>query len=110
MDMKKAFLLLANVGLPLAEEFAKKYPTIGFEINTNKVDPLISSHDYTLEVEDADFHQEIASDQMRAESKVRGLYCAIDVGDIESAMLSRYQLKYKRISPKSTYKSLRNCG
>lgn len=42
---------LGYVGLPLAVEFAKKYATVGFDINQNRVDELNSGNDHTLEVE-----------------------------------------------------------
>lgn len=85
MEKKIAVIGLGYVGLPLAVEFAKKYPTIGFDINTGRVNELMSGHDHTLEVEDRDLQQEIVSDLKTAESKRRGLFCSTDVGDIESA-------------------------
>ena len=42
---------LGYVGLPLAIEFGKKYPTIGFDINTHRISELESGKDSTLEVE-----------------------------------------------------------
>ncbi|MCL2489752.1 MAG: nucleotide sugar dehydrogenase [Propionibacteriaceae bacterium] len=44
---------LGYVGLPLAVEFAKHLPVIGFDINTMRVAELRSGHDRTLEVEDS---------------------------------------------------------
>lgn len=85
MEKKIAVIGLGYVGLPLAVEFAKKYPTIGFDINTARVNELMLGHDHTLEVEDADLQQEIVPDLITAESKGRGLYCTTAVGDIESA-------------------------
>jgi len=85
MKKKIAIIGLGYVGLPLAVEFAKKYPTIGFDINTSRVNELMSGHDHTLEVEDADLQNEIVSDLVIAESKGKGLYCTTTVGDIESA-------------------------
>jgi len=85
MEKNIAVIGLGYVGLPLAVEFAKKYPTIGFDINTNRVTELMSGHDHTLEVEDIDLQKEIVSDLMTAELKGRGLYCTTAVGDIESA-------------------------
>ena len=85
MEKKIAIIGLGYVGLPLAVEFAKKYPTIGFDINTSRVNELMAGHDRTLEVEDADLQQEIVSDLLTAESKGRGLYCTTAVSDIESA-------------------------
>ena len=37
------------VGLPLAVEFGKKYPTIGFDIKSDRINELKSGHDSTLE-------------------------------------------------------------
>ena len=52
-QFKIAVIGLGYVGLPLAVEFAKKYPTIGFDIAQWRVDELNAGHDRTLEVEDA---------------------------------------------------------
>ncbi|MFY0698241.1 MAG: nucleotide sugar dehydrogenase [Balneola sp.] len=45
---------LGYVGLPLAVEFAKKFSTVGFDINKNRVSELNNGHDRTLEVLDDD--------------------------------------------------------
>lgn len=51
--MKKiAIIGLGYVGLPLARLFSTKYETIGFDINKDRVNELMSGHDSTLEVED----------------------------------------------------------
>jgi len=42
---------MGYVGLPLAVEFGKKYPTIGFDIKSNRIKELESGKDSTLEVE-----------------------------------------------------------
>lgn len=52
-DTKIAIIGLGYVGLPLAVEFGKKYPTTGFDINSQRIAELQSGHDSTLEV-DAD--------------------------------------------------------
>ncbi|MDJ0757926.1 MAG: Vi polysaccharide biosynthesis UDP-N-acetylglucosamine C-6 dehydrogenase TviB [Woeseiaceae bacterium] len=44
---------LGYVGLPLAVEFGKRYPTVGFDINKDRIAELQSGTDSTLEV-DAD--------------------------------------------------------
>jgi len=49
---KLAVIGLGYVGLPLAVEFAKKFPVVGFDINKARVDALNDGHDATLEVED----------------------------------------------------------
>ena len=41
---------LGYVGLPLAVEFGKSIPTVGFDINTKRIDELKSGKDHTLEV------------------------------------------------------------
>lgn len=51
-DVKLAIIGLGYVGLPLAVEFGKKYPTLGFDINNARLAELSSGHDHTLEVED----------------------------------------------------------
>ena len=48
---KIAIIGLGYVGLPLAVEFGKKYHTIGFDINQQRVDELNSGVDRTFEVE-----------------------------------------------------------
>lgn len=45
-----AVIGLGYVGLPLAVEFGKKYPTIGFDINQQRVAELQAGQDHTLEV------------------------------------------------------------
>lgn len=52
---------MGYVGLPLAVEFAKKYPTVGFDINQNRVKELRSGQDNTLEVSNEDL-QAVLSD------------------------------------------------
>ena len=51
MNKKVAVVGLGYVGLPLAIEFAKKYPTVGFDINANRVKELNNYFDRTKEVE-----------------------------------------------------------
>ena len=50
--IKIAVIGLGYVGLPLARLFSTKYPTIGFDLNPNRVDGLMAGHDVTLEVDD----------------------------------------------------------
>lgn len=42
---------LGYVGLPLAVEFGKQFKTVGFDINTSRIEELKSGQDSTLEVE-----------------------------------------------------------
>ncbi len=55
-QIKIAIIGLGYVGLPLAVEFAKKFPVVGFDINQNRVDELNSGTDSTLEVDDDNLH------------------------------------------------------
>ena len=48
-DLKLAIIGLGYVGLPLAVEFGKKRPVIGFDINLKRIDELKSGRDGTLE-------------------------------------------------------------
>ena len=45
-----AVIGLGYVGLPLALEFAKKYPTVGFDITSKRINELKKGIDTTLEV------------------------------------------------------------
>lgn len=49
-QLKIAIIGLGYVGLPLAVEFGKHKPTIGFDINENRILELKNGHDHTLEV------------------------------------------------------------
>jgi len=49
-DLRIAIIGLGYVGLPLAVEFGKKVPTIGFDILQKRIEELKSGQDHTLEV------------------------------------------------------------
>ncbi|MEN8619221.1 Vi polysaccharide biosynthesis UDP-N-acetylglucosamine C-6 dehydrogenase TviB [Shewanella baltica] len=51
-DLKIGIIGLGYVGLPLAVEFGKKFPVLGFDINQSRVVALENGHDSTLEVSD----------------------------------------------------------
>ncbi|WP_375571425.1 Vi polysaccharide biosynthesis UDP-N-acetylglucosamine C-6 dehydrogenase TviB [Ahrensia marina] len=50
--MNIAVVGLGYVGLPLAVEFGKQRPVVGFDVNGARVDALRNGHDATLEVTD----------------------------------------------------------
>lgn len=50
-EVKIGVIGLGYVGLPLAVEFAKKFPVIGFDIDQKRVADLKAGNDFTLEVE-----------------------------------------------------------
>lgn len=51
-EIKVCVIGLGYVGLPLARLFSTKYPTVGFDMNQNRVNALMQGHDSTLEVSD----------------------------------------------------------
>lgn len=75
--MNIAIIGLGYVGLPLAVEFAKKYETLGFDINKNRIDELNSGHDSTLEVADESLKAVFNLD------KNKGLKLSCDVKDLK---------------------------
>ena len=85
MEKKIAVIGLGYVGLPLAVEFAKKYPTIGYDINSSRVNEIMNGHDHTFEVEEIELQREIVPDLLTTESKGSGLYCTTAQRDIEFA-------------------------
>ncbi|MFK5893255.1 MAG: Vi polysaccharide biosynthesis UDP-N-acetylglucosamine C-6 dehydrogenase TviB [Pseudomonadota bacterium] len=48
-EVKLAIIGLGYVGLPLAVEFGKKFDTVGFDINQDRVNALCAGNDITLE-------------------------------------------------------------
>ncbi|HDZ03941.1 hypothetical protein LCGC14_0132050 [marine sediment metagenome] len=77
-DIKIAVIGLGYVGLPLARLFATKYPVIGFDINTERIEELTKGHDSTLEVED-DILQGVLRNGPKMET---GLFCSNQLADI----------------------------
>lgn len=59
MDSEKkiAVIGLGYVGLPLAVEFGKKRPTLGFDINESRICELLNGDDRTLEVSEHDLSE-----------------------------------------------------
>src|ERR1700754_3220986 len=51
--VKIGIIGLGYVGLPLAVEFGKRYPTLGFDIDASRVTELREGNDRTLEVDQA---------------------------------------------------------
>ena len=73
-DIKICVVGLGYVGLPLARLFSTKYPTVGFDINSRRVEALMQGHDATLEVED-----ELLQDAIRN----HGFRCTSSLEDIK---------------------------
>lgn len=76
MDNYKICVIgLGYVGLPLARLFSTKYPTIGFDLNQNRVAALMQGHDSTLEVSDALLQEAIEKNGFKCTS------CLDDIKD-----------------------------
>lgn len=58
-NAKLAIIGLGYVGLPLAVEFAKKYPTVGFDINQTRIDELSDGYDRTQEVDSVELAEAV---------------------------------------------------
>lgn len=72
-QLKIAIIGLGYVGLPLAVEFGKHKPTIGFDINENRILELKNGHDHTLEV---------TSDELK---NVQHLSYAANIQDLQNS-------------------------
>ena len=70
---KIAVIGLGYVGLPLAQLFATKYKTIGYDINSNRVKELMMGHDSTMEL----------SDSLLSTALKNGFSCTTDIADIK---------------------------
>ncbi len=70
-NAKIGMIGLGYVGLPLAVEFGKKYPTVGFDINQQRVAELKKGTDHTLEVSEAEL------------AEARNLTYSADIDDIK---------------------------
>lgn len=75
-DIRIAVIGLGYVGLPLARLFSTKFPTIGYDLNSRRIDALMKCHDATLEVDD-----ELLQDAI----KNHGFRCTANMDDIRSA-------------------------
>ena len=79
-EQRIAVIGLGYVGLPLAVEFGKKFPTLGFDINTKRVNELQRGVDNTLEVENHYLKSVIVDNPKTIDAK--GLYCTASIEDI----------------------------
>ncbi len=72
---------LGYVGLPLAVEFAKKYPVVGFDINKERIAELRSGNDHTLEITS----DHLASVLKKQVDGVNGLWVSDQLEDIKTS-------------------------
>ena len=68
-ETKICVIGLGYVGLPLARLFSTKYPTVGFDMNADRVKALMAGHDATLEV----------SDELLQSALRNGFVCTSDI-------------------------------
>ncbi len=72
-DVTVGVVGLGYVGLPLAAEFARQYPTIAFDIDERRVGELRAGHDRTLEIEAAELQPLVAGNlELTADPEVLG--------------------------------------
>lgn len=71
-NIKIAIIGLGYVGLPLARLFSTKFPTIGFDINPNRVEELMSGYDSTGEI----------GNELLQEALQKGLLCTTKIEEI----------------------------
>ncbi|WP_238395282.1 nucleotide sugar dehydrogenase [Mucilaginibacter sp. 14171R-50] len=81
-EAKIAIIGLGYVGLPLAAEFARKYPVIGFDINTKRINELMAGHDRTLEIDDDKLKSVINTDGNMS-AGTTGLFCTNDLAYLQ---------------------------
>ena len=68
-DIKIGVIGLGYVGLPLAVEFAKKYPVVGYDIDRGRVSDLEKGNDHTLEVDSKSLKDVLAESNANLESE-----------------------------------------
>ncbi len=81
-NSKIAIIGLGYVGLPLAVEFAKKYPTYGFDISVSRVNELNKGIDATLEVESDDLKSVLLPNMRELDGSKDGLFLTTALNDI----------------------------
>ena len=74
-NIKIAVIGLGYVGLPLARLFSTRFPTVGFDLNPDRVAALNAGHDSTLEVPDELLQKALAG----------GFRCSCKLEDIRDA-------------------------
>lgn len=83
--MKKiAIIGLGYVGLPLARLFATRYPVVGFDIKTERVEALKQGNDTTKEVDNA-LLKEVLVEENPFNQNPKGLFLSDDLQSIEQA-------------------------
>ena len=76
-EIKIEVVGLGYVGLPLAVEFSRKYDVIGYDINSKRVDELLSYKDSTKEIDELDLRH------LMSESNNNRLKLTKDINEIK---------------------------
>jgi UDP-N-acetyl-D-galactosamine dehydrogenase len=84
-NTKIAIIGLGYVGLPLAVEFAKKYQTIGFDINTTRIEQLRDYTDVTLETSSKDLKAVNAKSFNELINTNNGLWLTNNINEIKDS-------------------------
>ncbi|WP_163381057.1 nucleotide sugar dehydrogenase [Cyclobacterium sp. SYSU L10401] len=82
-EAKIAVIGLGYVGLPLAVEFAKKFPVIGFDISERRVAELNAGKDFTLEVADEDLKKVLSNNPQPGENGLLNTCDAAQLADCQ---------------------------
>ena len=83
-NTKIAIIGLGYVGLPLAVEFAKKYPTIGFDISKSRIEQLNNYTDVTLETSTDSLKEMIVKEKQKLKDGT-GLFFTTSIADLKEA-------------------------
>lgn len=80
-----AVIGLGYVGLPLALEFAKKYPTVGYDITTKRIKELKKGIDTTMEVDAEALSSELVPNLIALQKRSFGFLPTLDCMDISDS-------------------------
>ena len=80
---KIAIIGLGYVGLPLAVEFAKKYKTVGYDIDLERISELRLGKDKTLEIKQDDLRSVSMSDYKVFNESLVGFWATNEIIDRE---------------------------
>lgn len=84
-EQKIVIIGLGYVGLPLARLFATKYPVVGFDINSLRIQDLQKGKDSTFEVEDSLLQKVLLNENPFSSNYIKGLFCSANIEDIQDA-------------------------
>ena len=86
MDKTRIALIgLGYVGLPLAVEFAKKFPVAGFDIKQERIEELRKGCDSTLEVDAEELASVLAASNPLNAADGKGLFVTSSIAEIAEA-------------------------